>query len=150
MIERTFVMLKPDAIQRGLMGEILGRFEAKGFKPVAMKFMRLPKELAERHYGEHKGKGFFNGLIQYMTSGPVLVMVWEGDNIIATMRTMMGKTNPMDAAPGTIRGDMAQQTGRNIVHGSDSTESAKREINLFFNDYELQDYKYNASSWLFE
>ena len=150
MIERTFVMLKPDAIQRGLAGEILGRLEAKGYKPVAMKFMRLPKELAERHYGEHKGKGFFNGLIEYMTSGPVLVMVWEGDNIIATIRTMMGKTNPMDAAPGTIRGDLAQQTGRNLIHGSDSAEAAKREINLFFNDYELQDYKYNVSSWLFE
>jgi nucleoside-diphosphate kinase len=150
MMERTFVMLKPDAIQRGLMSEILGRLEAKGFKPVAMKFMRLPKELAERHYGEHKGKGFFNGLIEYMTSGPVLVMVWEGDDIIVTMRTMMGKTNPKDAAPGTIRGDLAQQTGRNLIHGSDSAESAKREINLFFNDYELQDYKYNVSSWLFE
>lgn len=150
MMERTFVMLKPDAVQRGLMGQIVARLEAKGFRPVAMKFMRIPRELAERHYGEHKGKGFFPGLISYMTSGPVLVMVWEGDNIISVCRGMMGKTNPVEAAPGTIRGDFAQQTGRNIIHGSDSSESAKREIELFFNDYELQSYEACNKVWLFE
>ncbi len=150
MIERTFVMLKPDAVQRGLMGPIVSRLEAKGYKPLAMKLMRIPRELAERHYGEHRGKGFFNGLIDYITSGPVLVMVWEGENIVADMRVMMGKTNPKDAMPGTIRGDYAQQTGRNIVHGSDSVESANREIDLFFNGYELQDWKRSADPWLYE
>lgn len=149
-MERTFVMLKPDAVQRGLIGEILARIEAKGFKPVAMKFMRIPKELAERHYGEHKGKPFFPGLIEYMTSGPVLVMVWEGENIIAAMRTMMGATNPQNAAVGTIRGDFAQQTGRNLIHGSDGPESARREIELFFNDYELLNYEACNKVWLFE
>ena len=143
-------MLKPDAIQRGLMSEILGRIEARGYKPIAMKFMRLPKELAERHYGEHKGKPFFPGLIEYITSGPSLVMVWEGENIIAGMRTLMGKTNPSDAAPGTIRGDLAQQTGRNLVHGSDAPESAKREIELFFNDYELQPWDRSVEPWIIE
>ena len=150
MMERTFIMLNPDAIQRGLMGEILGRMEVKGYKPVAMKFMRLPKELAERHYGEHKGKPFFPNLIEYITSGPSLVMVWEGDGIIAGMRTMMGKTNPAEAAVGTIRGDLAQQTGRNLIHGSDSPESAKREIELFFNDYELQTWNRSIAPWLIE
>jgi len=150
MMERTFVMLKPDAVQRGLIGQIVARFEAKGFRPVAMKFMRIPRELAERHYAEHRGKGFFPKLIEYMTSGPVLVMVWEGDNIISVVRGMMGKTNPAEAAPGTIRGDFAQQTGRNLIHGSDSPESAKREIELFFNDYELLGYEACTKAWLFE
>ncbi|MDW5561829.1 MAG: nucleoside-diphosphate kinase [Methanomassiliicoccus sp.] len=150
MMERTFVMLKPDAVQRGLMGEILGRIEAKGHKPVAMKFMRIPKELAERHYAEHKGKPFFPGLIEYMTSGPVLVMVWEGENAIASMRAMMGATNPQNAAVGTIRGDLAQQTGRNIIHGSDGPESAKREIELFFNDYEILSWARTSDPWYFE
>ena len=142
MIERTFVMLKPDAVQRGLMGEILGRIEAKGHKPVAMKFMRIPKELAERHYGEHKGKPFFPGLIEYMTSGPVLVMVWEGREHHRLHEDDDGHHQPAErGASGTIRGDLAQQTGRNLIHGSDGPESAKREIELFFNDYELQDWK---------
>jgi nucleoside-diphosphate kinase len=149
-MERTFLMLKPDAVQRGLMGDILKRIEAKGFKPVAMKFMRIPKELAERHYQEHKGKPFFPGLIDYITSGPVLVMVWEGDCVIASMRAMMGKTNPKEAAPGTIRGDLGQQTGRNLVHGSDSKESADQEINLFFNDYELQSWNRSIDPWMYE
>jgi nucleoside-diphosphate kinase len=150
MIERTFVMLKPDAVQRGLMGPILSRIEAKGFRPVGVKFMRIPRELAERHYGEHKGKPFFTPLIEYMTSGPVLAMVWEGENAVLSMRTMMGKTNPQEALPGTIRGDFAQQTGRNIIHGSDSIESARREIDLFFNDYELLEMKRTVDPWLFE
>ncbi|HTY46470.1 MAG TPA: nucleoside-diphosphate kinase [Methanomassiliicoccales archaeon] len=150
MIERTFVMLKPDAMQRALMGEIVGRLERKGLKPVAMKLMRIPRELAERHYGEHKGKSFFPGLIDYITSGPVLCMVWEGENAVASVRALMGKTNPQDALPGTIRADLAQQTGRNLVHGSDSPDSAKREIQLFFNDYELVDWKRSVDAWLFE
>ncbi len=124
--------------------------ERKGYKPVAMKFMRLPKELAERHYAEHKGKGFYPGLIQYITSGPSLVMVWEGDDVVTGMRAMMGKTNPKEAAYGTIRGDLSIQTGRNLIHGSDSAESAKREIEIFFNDYELQSYTRSADPWVYE
>lgn len=143
-------MLKPDAIQRGLIGTIISRLEARGFKPIAMKLMHIPRELAERHYAEHKGKSFFPGLIDYITSGPVLCMVWEGENIITALRTMMGKTNPLDAAPGTIRGDFAQITGRNLIHGSDSPESARREISLFFNEYELQDYKKTIDAWIYE
>ncbi|MEM0448758.1 MAG: nucleoside-diphosphate kinase [Methanomassiliicoccales archaeon] len=150
MLERTYVMLKPDAVQRGLIGEIVQRLERKGLKPIAMKFMRIPRELAERHYGEHKGKSFFPGLIDYITSGPVLCMVWEGENAVKSVRELMGKTNPQDAAYGTIRGDYAQQTGRNLVHGSDSVESAKREIQLFFNEYELVDWKRSIDPWLFE
>lgn len=150
MMEKTFVMLKPDAVQRGLLGEIMTRLEDRGFKPLAMKFMRIPKEMAERHYAEHKDKSFYPSLIEYITSGPSLCMVWEGDNIISVLRNMMGATNPQDAAPGTIRGDYAQQTGRNLIHGSDSTDSAKREIDLFFNDYEIQDYQTSLGPWLFE
>jgi nucleoside-diphosphate kinase len=150
VIERTYVMLKPDAVQRGLMGEIVQRLESKGLRPIAMKLMRIPKELAERHYGEHKGKSFYPGLIEYITSGPVLCMAWEGENAVASVRALMGKTNPQEAAVGTIRGDLAQQTGRNLVHGSDSVESAKREIQLFFNEYELVDWKRSVDAWLFE
>jgi nucleoside-diphosphate kinase len=150
MIERTFAMVKPDGVQRGLVGKIVQRFEERGLKICAMKMMRIPHELAERHYEEHKGKGFYNPLLEYITSGPVVCMVLEGDNAIAATRAMMGKTNPQDAGPGTIRGDFAQVTGRNIVHGSDSPETAKREIKLFFNDYELQKYEKIDEPWLFE
>lgn len=150
MIERTFVMVKPDGVQRGLVGKIVQRFEERGLKICAMKMMKIQKELAERHYGEHKGKGFYEPLLSYITSGPVVCMVLEGENAVASVRTMMGKTNPQDAAPGTIRADYSQVTGRNIVHGSDSSESAKREINLFFNDYEIQKYEKIDEAWLFE
>ncbi len=150
MIEKTFVMIKPDGVQRGLVGRILTRFEERGLKVCAMKMMRIQKELAERHYAEHKGKSFFEPTVSHVTSGPVVCMVLEGENAIAAVRAMMGKTNPQDAAPGTIRGDFCQVTGRNIVHGSDSSESAKREIGLFFNDYELQNYEKIDEAWLFE
>ena len=150
MIEKTFVMVKPDGVQRGLVGKIVQRFEERGLKICAMKMMKIQTELAERHYGEHKGKGFYEPLLSYITSGPVVCMVLEGENAVAAVRTMMGKTNPQDAAPGTIRADYSQVTGRNIVHGSDSSESAKREINLFFNDYEIQKYDKIDEAWLFE
>ncbi len=150
MIERTFTMIKPDGVQRGLVGRIVERFEQRGLKICAMKMMRIPKELAERHYEEHKGKGFYNPLLDYITSGPVVCMVLEGENAVASVRGMMGKTNPQDASPGTIRGDFSQVTGRNIVHGSDSSESAKREIKLFFNDYEIHAYEKAEEAWLFE
>jgi len=150
VIEKTFVMVKPDGVQRSLVGRIVQRFEDRGVKIVAMKMMKIPRELAERHYEEHKGKGFYEPLLSYITSGPVVCMVFEGENCVAAARAMMGKTNPQDAAPGTIRGDFSQVTGRNIVHGSDSAESAKREIKLFFNDYEIQKYDQADEAWLFE
>ncbi len=150
MIERTFVMVKPDGVQRALVGEIVSRFERRGFKLVGMKMMRIPRELAERHYEEHRDKPFFAPLLAYITSGPAVCMVVEGENAVAVVRSMMGKTNPQDAMPGTIRGDFAQVTGRNIIHGSDSSESARREIDLFFNDYELQKFERPDESWLFE
>ena len=150
MRERTFVMVKPDGVQRGLVGGIVSRFESRGFKICGMKLMKVQRELAERHYEEHKGKPFYAPLISYITSGPVVCMVLEGENAVAVVRSMMGKTNPQDALPGTIRGDLAQVTGRNVVHGSDSSESAKREIGLFFNDYELQSYDMPDDAWLFE
>lgn len=150
MMERTFVMVKPDGVQRGLVGEILSRFERRGFKICGMKMMRIPRELAERQYEEHREKPFFEPLQSYITSGPVVCMVLEGENAVSVVRTMMGKTNPQDAMPGTIRADLAQVTGRNVVHGSDSPESARREINLFFNDYELQEYQKPDEGWLHE
>jgi nucleoside-diphosphate kinase len=150
MIEKTFAMVKPDGVQRGLVGKIVQRFEERGLKISAMKLMRIPKELAERHYEEHKGKSFYEPLLSYITSGPVVCMVLEGENAVASVRAMMGKTNPQDAIPGTIRADYGQVTGRNIVHGSDSPESAKREIKLFFNDYEIQKYDKIDEAWLFE
>ena len=150
MIEKTFAMVKPDGVQRGLVGRIVQRFEDRGLKVCAMKMMKIPRELAERHYEEHKGKEFYDLLLTYITSGPVVCMVLEGENAIAALRAMMGKTNPQDAAPGTIRGDFSQVTGRNIVHGSDSSESAKREIKLFFNDYEIQKYEKIDEASLFE
>jgi nucleoside-diphosphate kinase len=150
MIERTFAMVKPDGVQRGLVGKIVQRFEERGLKICAVKMMRIQRELAERHYEEHKDKGFYEPLLSYITSGPVVCIVLEGENAVAAVRAMMGKTNPQDAGPGTIRGDYSQVTGRNIVHGSDSAESAKREIKLFFNDYELQKYEKIDEAWLFE
>jgi len=150
MIEKTFAMVKPDGVQRGLVGKTLERFEDRGLKISAMKMMKIPRELAERHYEEHKGRDFYEPLLDYITSGPVVCMVLEGENSVAAVRAMMGKTNPQDAAPGTIRGDFSQVTGRNIVHGSDSPESAKREIKLFFNDYEIHKYEKIDEAWLFE
>ena len=133
-MERTYLMVKPDGVQRGLCGEIVSRFEKKGLKLVGMKLMVIPKATAENHYGEHKGKKFYDSLISYITSGPVLAMVWEGENAVSICRNMMGKTNPAESAPGTIRGDYGMVTGLNIIHGSDSVESAEREIKIFFNN----------------
>ena len=150
MIERTFAMVKPDGVQRGLVGEVVSRFEKRGVKVCALKMMKIPKELAERHYAEHKGKSFYDSLVSFITSGPVVCMVLEGDNAVTVVRAMMGKTNPQDAPIGTIRGDLAMHTSKNIVHGSDSSESANREIALFFNDYEIQKYERIDDPWLYE
>lgn len=147
-LERTFVMVKPDGVQRNLIGEIVTRFEKKGFKLVSAKLMSVGQALAEEHYGEHKERPFFGELVGFITSSPVFAMVWEGDNVIATARNMMGKTNPADAAPGTIRGDFGVSVGMNIIHGSDSAESAQREIGLWFKEEELTSYEKTVNQWV--
>ncbi len=130
--ERTFAMIKPDGVRRRLVGEVVSRIEAKGYDIVAMKQMTIPRELAERHYGEHADKPFFANLVDFITGGPVVAMVLEGENAIAGWRTMMGATNPADAAPGTIRGDFATSIDENVAHGSDAPDTAERELGLFF------------------
>jgi nucleoside-diphosphate kinase len=151
MTERTFVMVKPDGVQRGLIGAVVSRFEDRGLKLVAGKFMRIDRELAEQHYGEHAEKPFFGDLVGFITSGPVFAMVWEGQDAVAQVRRMMGETDPAESAPGTIRGDYGLDLGRNVVHGSDTEDgSAEREIELFFDDEELVDYERVDETWLYE
>ena len=148
-MEKTFLMVKPDGVQRNLIGDITARFERKGFKLAGAKLMAIPNELAEEHYGEHKEKPFFGELVDFITSGPVFAMVWEGEDVIATARKMMGATKPAEASPGTIRGDFGVTVGKNIIHGSDSKESAEREIGLFFETSELVNYEKDQSSWIY-
>ena len=136
-IERTYAMVKPDGVKRGLVGEVVSRLEQKGFRIVGMKLMQIPRETAEKHYGEHQGKPFFEGLVSFITSGPVVAMVVEGENAILEWRKMMGATNPKDAALGTIRGDFATTIDENVAHGSDAPETAEREIGIFFKPEEL-------------
>jgi len=147
-LEKTFLMVKPDGVQRNVIGEIVARFEKKGYHLAGAKLMQIPTELAEEHYGEHKERPFFGELVEFITSGPVFAMVWEGENVILTARQMMGATNPKDAAPGTIRGDFAVTVGKNMIHGSDSAESAEREIGLFFKEEELVSYEKTMNSWV--
>ncbi|WP_075617675.1 nucleoside-diphosphate kinase [Paenisporosarcina indica] len=147
-MERTFLMVKPDGVQRNLIGEIVGRFEKKGYQLVGAKLMQITPELAGEHYGEHKERPFFGELVEFITSGPVFAMVWEGENVIATSRLLVGATNPKESAPGTIRGDFAVTVGKNIIHGSDSAESAVREIGLFFKEEELVSYSKDANNWI--
>jgi len=149
-LERTFVMVKPDGVQRGLVGEIIARFEKRGYKLAGLKIFVMPREVAETHYGEHKGKPFFEGLVSFITSGPVVAMVWEGKNVIAAAREMMGATDPQKALPGTIRGTYGIDVGRNVVHGSDSPVSAAREIALFFKEAELVNYNRTFDVWIYE
>ncbi|WP_026694822.1 nucleoside-diphosphate kinase [Peribacillus kribbensis] len=148
-MEKTFLMVKPDGVQRSLIGEIVSRFERKGFHLVGGKLMTIPQSLAEEHYGEHKERPFFGELVNFITSGPVFAMVWEGENVIATARQMMGSTNPKDAAPGTIRGDFGVTVSKNIIHGSDSPVSAEREIGLFFKEEELNQYTKLINEWIY-
>lgn len=148
-MEKTFLMVKPDGVQRNLIGEIVSRFEKKGFQLSGAKIMNIPKEVAEEHYGEHKDKPFFGGLVDFITSGPVFAMVWEGENAITTARQMMGSTKPSEAAPGTIRGDYGVTVGKNIIHGSDSAESAQREIGLFFKETEVSVYEKDNQKWIY-
>jgi len=150
MIERSFVMIKPDAVLRRLMGVVLSRFEKRGLKIVACKMRVISEDLAKKHYGEHSEKPFFNDLVSYITSGPVLTMVIEGDECITLIRKMVGATNPKEADIGTIRGDFALQTGRNIIHASDSPQSAKREIALFFDESEVCDYVLPDENLIYE
>jgi nucleoside-diphosphate kinase len=149
-MERTFLAVKPDGVQRGLVAEIIRRFEDKGFKLVGLKLMQVPRETAENHYGEHKGKPFFGGLVDFFTSGPIVAMAWEGPNVIATARKMMGATNPANAEPGTIRGDFATDMGRNVIHGSDAPESAARELGIFFKPEELFAWERTNEKWIKE
>ncbi|TVR92482.1 MAG: nucleoside-diphosphate kinase [Trueperaceae bacterium] len=137
--ERTFAMVKPDGVKRNLVGAILARIEAKGYRIVGLKQMVIPREMAERHYGEHQGKPFFDGLVSFITGGPVVAMVLEGENAITGWRGMMGATNPKDAAPGTIRGDFATTIDENVAHGSDAPATAEREIGIFFGEGDLLD-----------
>lgn len=146
--ERTLVLAKPDAVQRGLMGELVGRFERRGLHPVGIKLMRVTTEMAERHYAEHRDKPFFGGLVSFITSSPVLAMVWEGPGAVAMVRAMMGATNPAASAPGTIRGDLAVSLAMNVVHGSDSVESAAREVDIFFSAGELMAWESAATPWV--
>mgnify|MGYP000002909724 FL=1 len=150
--ERTFVMVKPDGVQRGLIGDIVSRLEGKGLKMVGGKFMRIDEELAHEHYGEHEGKPFFEGLVEFITSGPVFAMVWEGADATRQVRRMMGATDAQEAAPGTIRGDYGNDLGHNIIHGSDHEDEGanEREIDLFFDEDELVDWDLASSQWVYE
>lgn len=147
-LEQTFVMIKPDGVQRGLIGEIVSRFENRGLQLVAAKLMNVSRALAEKHYEEHREKPFFGELVSFITSGPVFAMVWQGQGAISVVRQMMGKTNPQDAAPGTIRGDLALSVGMNVVHGSDSPESAAREIALWFGGETPLQYERTMGRWI--
>jgi nucleoside-diphosphate kinase len=149
--ERTFVAIKPDGVERGLVGEIIHRFERRGLKLVGMKLMKTPTATAEEHYGEHKGKPFYEGLVGFITSGPIVAMVFEGKNAVALARQVIGATNPGEAAPGTVRGDLAVDIGRNLVHGSDSPTSATREIGIFFKEEEqVKDWQRTVQKWITE
>lgn len=148
--ERTFLAIKPDGVQRGLVGEIIGRFERKGFKLVGLKQLTPSRELAENHYAVHRERPFFAGLVEFITSGPVVAMVWEGDGVIAAARLMIGATKPLEALPGTIRGDLAVNIGRNVIHGSDGAETAVQEISLWFTPGELSDWQPADQCWRVE
>ena len=147
-MQKTLVLLKPDAVERGLVGEIISRLERKGLRFAAIKLMRVTEELANRHYAEHLGKAFFEGLVEFITSGPVVAMVLEGENAVTVVRGIMGATNPQNAVPGTVRGDLGMTVGPNLVHGSDSEESATREISLFFSPEDIQDYERGIDAWI--
>jgi len=145
--ERTFLAIKPDGVQRGLVGEIIGRFERKGFKLVGLKQLTPTRSLVEEHYGVHRERPFFAGLVDFLSSGPVVAMVWEGDGVIGSARTLIGATKPLEAAPGTIRGDLAINIGRNVIHGSDAPETAEFEIGLWFQASELSEWSPADQVW---
>jgi nucleoside-diphosphate kinase len=148
-MERTFVLVKPDGVQRGLIGEVIARLEKRGLKLTAAKFLAVSNDLAEKHYAVHKGKEFYPGLIRYITSAPVMAMVWEGTNAVAVVRQTMGATRPWEAAPGSIRHDFALEVGRNLTHASDSVENAQAEIALWFAPSELVEWQRCSDEWIF-
>jgi nucleoside-diphosphate kinase len=150
MMERTFIMIKPDGVQRNLVGEVVRRFETKGFTLVGLRLMKVSRELAEKHYDVHKERPFFGSLVDFITSAPVVAMVWEGDGVVAAARKIIGATNPLTAEPGTIRGDYGVSIGRNLIHGSDAIETAQREISLWFSDDELVSWEPTIKPWLYE
>jgi len=149
-MERTFIMIKPDGVQRNLVGEVIRRFETKGFKLVGLKLLSVSKELAEKHYDVHKERPFFAGLVEFITSSPVVAMVWEGDGVVASARNLIGATNPLTSAPGTIRGDLGVSVGRNLIHGSDAIDTAQYEIALWFTPEELVSWEPTVNPWLYE
>lgn len=149
-MERTFIAIKPDGVQRGLIGEIFCRFETKGFTLVGLKFVQASRELAEEHYGVHRERPFFGSLVEFITSAPVVAMVWEGDGVVAAARKMIGATNPLVSEPGTIRGDLGVNIGRNLIHGSDAVETAQSEIALWFKEDELVNWQPTVSGWIRE
>ena len=149
-MQRTLVLVKPDGVQRGLVGAIVARLERRGLKLIGLKMMRISKEVAARHYAEHQGKPFFDGLITFITSGPVVAMIWEGREAVTVVRSLMGGTDPLKASPGTIRGDLALDLGMNLIHGSDSPARAETEIALFFERGELHEYDRTADRWIRE
>jgi nucleoside-diphosphate kinase len=149
-VERTLIIIKPDAVQRGLVGPIVTRFEQRGLRIVGAKFMHITRELAERHYAVHRGKPFYAGLLDYITSGPVMIVALEGPQAIAAARATMGATRPVEASPGTIRADYGLEVGRNLVHGSDSPETAQFELDLFFDESELVSWTRDADRWIVE
>jgi len=149
-LERTFLAIKPDGVQRKLVGEIIRRFETKGFTLVGLKFTNVSRELAEQHYGVHRERPFFASLVDFITSGPVVAMVWEGEGVIASARKVIGATNPLNAEPGTLRGDFGVNIGRNIIHGSDAPETAQTEISLWFKEEELVNWEPTIQSWVHE
>lgn len=149
-MEKTLVLIKPDGVQRGIIGVVISRLENRGLKLIASKFLLVSKQLAESHYAIHKGKPFYEGLIRYITSSPVMAMVWQGPNAVSAVRQTMGATRPLEAAPGTIRHDYALEVGRNLTHGSDSPENAKSEIGLWFTPSELFDWERATDPWIFE
>lgn len=149
-MDRTLVLVKPDGVQRALVGEVISRLERRGLKIVGLKLIQMSRELAERHYGAHRSKPFFPGLVGFITSGPIVAMVLEGKGAVQVVRTLMGETDPQKSAPGTIRGDLALEIGMNIIHGSDSDETAKKEIALFFSQGEIVDYARAVDKWIIE
>ena len=149
-LESTLIIVKPDGVQRGLVGEIIGRLEDRGLKIVALQMQQVDRKTAEKHYAEHHGKPFFAGLVEYITSAPVVVMVLEGPQAVAASRSTIGSTRPVEAAPGTIRGDLGMMVGRNLIHGSDSVESAEREIGIFFGATPTYSYQRDIDRWILE
>ncbi|KAK4414575.1 Nucleoside diphosphate kinase [Sesamum alatum] len=148
-MEQTFIMIKPDGVQRGLVGEIISRFEKKGFTLKGLKFVTVDRSFAEKHYADLSARPFFNGLVEYIISGPVVAMVWEGKNVVATGRKIIGATNPAESAPGTIRGDYAIDIGRNVIHGSDAVQSGRKEIALWFPEG-VAEWRSSLHSWIYE